>query len=206
MRIHYNSPVILTFALISAVVMLISNSTGGTFTMAFFSTGPGLSYTDISTYFRLFSHIAGHANWEHLVGNFSIILLIGPLLEEKYGSQLMLVMVLFTAFVTALLNNLLFTTGLLGASGIVFMLILLSSFASVRSGSLPLTFIIIVVLYLGKEVYGALKMDNVSQFAHILGGICGGVFGFAGQKILGSAEAPKTPGTGSSQQYTSMNV
>ncbi len=185
MKLDYNAPVVLTFALISAAVMVASNSTGGTVGQYFFSTQPGLSWTDPVTYLRLISHIFGHANWDHLLGNFSIILLIGPLLEEKYGSQTMLIMIFVTGLITALLNNFFFTTGLMGASGIVFMMILLSSFANLKQGHIPLTFVIIVVLYLGREVYGALKMDNISQFAHILGGICGSIFGFA-QKDFGA--------------------
>jgi membrane associated rhomboid family serine protease len=189
MRLHYNSPVILTFALISSAVMLASNGTGGAMTMNYFSIAPTMLWSDPATYLRLFSHVIGHANWEHLVSNFSLILLIGPLLEEKYGSQLMLIMILVTALLTAIINTLFFSTGLLGASGIVFMLILLSSFASVRAGSIPLTFIIIVILYLGREFSNTLRADNISQFAHILGGICGGAFGFLGQRMLGAADA-----------------
>lgn len=199
MKLDYNSPVVLTFTLLSAAVMVAANSTGGA--MAYwFSTQPGLSWVDLTTYFRLFSHVFGHANWDHLFGNFTIILLIGPLLEEKYGSQTMLIMITVTALITALLNNFFFSTGLMGASGIVFMMILLSSFANLKQGHIPLTFVIIVVLFLGKEIYNSLRTDNVSQFAHILGGICGSVFGFA-QKDLGalrgkggvSAPAPKDP-------------
>lgn len=197
MKLDYNAPVVLTFALLSAGVMIISNSTGGIVGQSYFSTQPGLSWGDLTTYFRLFSHIFGHANWEHLFGNFSIILLIGPLLEEKYGSQTMLIMIVFTALITALLNNFFFTTGLMGASGIVFMMILLSSFANLKQGHIPLTFVIIVVLYLGREIYSSLKIDNVSQFAHILGGICGSIFGFAQKDLKAirgtSTETNQTP-------------
>jgi membrane associated rhomboid family serine protease len=199
MKLDYNAPVVLTFTLLSAAVMVASNSTGGAMSY-WFSTQPGLSWTDLTTYFRLFSHIFGHANWDHLFGNFTIILLIGPLLEEKYGSQTMLIMIGVTALITSLLNNFFFTSGLMGASGIVFMMILLSSFANLKQGYIPLTFVIIVVLFLGKEVYNSLKMDNVSQFAHILGGICGSIFGFAQKDLAalrgtsgGSASAPKDP-------------
>jgi membrane associated rhomboid family serine protease len=179
MKLDYNAPTVLTFALLSAAVMVASNATGGTVGLYFFSTQPGMSWTDITTYFRLFSHVLGHANWEHLFGNFSIILLIGPLLEEKYGSRAVLIMIIVTALITSLLNNFLFTTGLMGASGVVFMMILLSSFANLKQGHLPLTFVIIVVLYLGREIYQSFAADNISQFAHILGGVCGSIFGFA---------------------------
>jgi rhomboid protease GluP len=58
------------------------------------------------------------------------------------------------------------------------MLILLSSFTNIRAGEIPLTFILIVVLFLTKEVTTAFAQDNISQFAHIIGGICGSFFGF----------------------------
>jgi len=90
---------------------------------------------------------------------------------------------LITAFVTGLLNTIFFSTGLLGASGIVFMLILLASFANIRDGEIPLTFVIVAALYLGQELVNSFKPDNVSQFAHILGGLAGAVFGFGGKFI-----------------------
>jgi membrane associated rhomboid family serine protease len=178
MKIDYNSPVILSYTLVAVVVMALSTITGGVSTDQFFSVQPGLSFFSAVTYFRLFSHVIGHANWVHLAGNFSLILLIGPLLEEKYGSILMFVMIFVTAIITGLLNILFFSTGLYGASGIVFMLILLSSLSKVKSGHIPLTFILVVVLFLGKEIVDSFRPDGISQFAHIAGGICGSVFGF----------------------------
>lgn len=198
MKIHYNSPVILSFALIAASVQTASSALGNWFSQTFFATSPAFSYFDPFTYLRLFTHVIGHAGWEHLVGNFSLILLIGPLLEEKYGSKLMLWMIIATALFTAILNNVLFTTGLYGASGIVFMLILLSSFANIKSGHIPLTFIIVVILYLGKEIMNSMRPDQISQSAHIIGGVCGGAFGFLAQNRLGkkAATSPQ-PSTGS---------
>lgn len=175
MRIEYNAPVILTLVLVSTVVQLLSELPGIRY---LFSVGPGFNALNIVEYFRLFSHVIGHANWAHLIGNMTYILLLGPMLEEKYGSKRMLMMVLVTAGVTGLLNALLFYNALLGASGIVFMLILLSSVVNMKSGRIPLTFVLVVVLFLGQEIISSLKPDQVSQFAHIVGGIFGGLFGF----------------------------
>jgi len=129
-------------------------------------------------YMRLFSHVMGHADWGHLVGNFTLILLIGPILEEKYGSYDLLFMILVTAFVTGLLQIACFEQALLGASGVAFMLIILSSYTNSRSGGIPLTFVLVVILFLGKELISSLGADSVSQFAHIIGGGLGGIFGF----------------------------
>ncbi len=111
-----------------------------------------MNFSDPVSYWRLISHIAGHQDWVHLMSNFSFILLIGPILEEKYGSRRLLQMILFTALITGILNVIFFSTGLMGASGIVFMFIILSSFTNFRSGDVPLTFILIILLFLTKEV------------------------------------------------------
>ena len=176
MRIRYNAPVVLTFTLLSTVILIVDQIFGG-FTEAFFVSYPAFGGSALD-FLRLFSHVLGHQNWLHLMSNFSFILLIGPVLEEKYRSGPLLAMVLVTALVTGPLNILIFSTGLMGASGIVFMLILLSSFTNIRSGEIPLTFVLIVVLFLAKEFIDALAEDNISQFAHIIGGICGSLFGF----------------------------
>ena len=69
-------------------------------------------------------------------------------------------------------------TGLLGASGIVFMLIMLASLSGF-SGGIPVTMLLVAVLYLGQQVYDVIFVrDNVANFMHIVGGVCGTVFGY----------------------------
>lgn len=180
MRIRYNAPVTLSFAFLSSIVLLVDTVFGGRLTLLLFSV-PGAGAFDWGNplnYLRLVGHVAGHANWTHLMSNFAFILLLGPILEEKYRSGGLLVMLLVTAVVTGLLNALFLPQGLLGASGIVFMMILLSSFSNIRSGEIPLTFILIVVLYLTREVVQSFQENTISEFAHIAGGICGSLFGF----------------------------
>lgn len=182
MKIRYNAPVILTFTLISTGILFINGSMNGTLIRNFFVAYPQMNFSNPLTYLRLFSHALGHQDWNHLIGNFAFILLIGPILEEKYGSKKLLTMMIISAAVTGLLNTLLFNTGLMGASGIVFMFIILGSFTNFKSGDIPLTFILIIFLFLTKEVLEAFQKDNISQFAHITGGICGSVFGFKSGK------------------------
>ncbi len=180
MRIRYNAPITLTFALTASILLLVDQLTGAGLIPSFFVV-PGrdaFSFTSGLDYIRIFTHIAGHISWQHLIGNFAIILLIGPILEEKYGSVSLLIMVLLTALVTGLLNALLFPTALLGASGVAFMMILLASFTNIRNGEIPLTFILILILYLAGELIASFQQDQISQFAHIAGGLCGSMFGF----------------------------
>ena len=113
MKLEYNSPLILTFTLIATAVMIIDTIFSG-FTGSFFAFPGAFNFSAPLDYFRLFSYTAGHANWPHLVGNFSIILLIGPILEEKYGSADLLFMMAITALVSSTLSILLFDNGLEG--------------------------------------------------------------------------------------------
>ena len=108
-----------------------------------------------------------------------LLLVVGPPMEEKYGSIPLLKGIVLTAFVTGVLQCMLFPhSGLLGASGIVFMLIMLSSLAGF-SGGIPVTMLLVGVLYFGQQVYDIVFVhDNVANFMHIAGGLCGTAFGY----------------------------
>ena len=74
-------------------------------------------------------------------------------------------------------------SALLGASGIVFMMILLSSLSGMERGTVPLTLILVAALYVGRELNAILFVrDNVANFMHIVGGLCGTGFGYVMHK------------------------
>lgn len=179
MKIVYNAPFTLTFALIATMVRAL----GDDFTKGFFMVGSSMDWANPLDYFRLFSHAIGHGNWEHLFGNFSLILILGPILEEKYGTKMMLGMSFVTALATGILNVIFLDTALLGASGIVFMMILLASFTNMKAKVIPITFILVLVLFVGKEVINSMQSNQVSEFAHILGGVFGSIFGFGNSNL-----------------------
>lgn len=185
-RISYNAPVTLTFSLIAVTILLIDKFLVPNLIDLFF-TATGKIGSDFAfnwksplDYIRLFTHVLGHADWVHLINNLAYILLLGPLLEERYGSGMLLLMISITALVTGVLNACFTSTGLLGASGVAFMMILLSSFTTISKNQIPLTFILIVLLYMGKEIIEGIQSSNISSMAHIVGGLCGSMFGFIG--------------------------
>jgi membrane associated rhomboid family serine protease len=182
MKIKYNAPTTLTFAFVCAVVLILNQTIlkGIAPSQSLFAVGPRGSFSvkSVRCGITLFTHVIGHADWNHLISNFSLILLIGPILEANYGSRALLLMIACTALITGVLNTLLFPSYLMGASGIVFMMILLASFTNFNEGEIPLTFILILILYIGREVFNSFRQDNISEFAHIVGGLCGSLFGF----------------------------
>ncbi len=178
-KVSFNSPVILAFTVICLAALILDYFTRGAANDMFFSVYRS-SLASPFTYIRFFGHVAGHAGWEHFIGNIMLILIVGPLLEEKYGSANILFVILSTALVTGLVNFIFFPSiHLLGASGVVFALILLSSFTSIKEGDIPLTFILVAVIYIGEQIYkGIFIQDNVANLTHIIGAVVGAALGF----------------------------
>jgi membrane associated rhomboid family serine protease len=180
MRIKYNAPTVLTFTLVCTLILFLTRTVIPGLTETWFMV-PGRNHFNagsINHWVSILTHSMGHAHWAHLISNFTLILLIGPMLEESYGSKTLLIMMVITAFATGILNIILFNSYLLGASGIVFMMILLSSFTNFSLGEIPLTFILVLILYMGVQIFNSSSPDNISHFAHIIGGLCGSFFGF----------------------------
>lgn len=173
----YNSPVILTFALLSLGVLLLSHLTDGRSTSALFCVYR-FRLTDILGYPRLFLHVLGHSDYTHLASNICMMLVVGPMVEEKYGSKNVLISIAATAFVTGIVHIITSSAAMLGASGIVFMLILMASITNFRGGYIPLTLIAVAVIYLGSEFVDGISLtDNITQLGHIVGGCMGIVCG-----------------------------
>lgn len=177
-KIVYNSPVVLTFTLICIIALILNYITMGASNYLLFSVYRS-SLVNPLTYIRLFTHVLGHANLAHLTSNLMMLLVIGPILEEKYGSKDLLFIIMATAFITGIVNSLLFPhTALLGASGVVFAFIILASITGIKDHEIPLTLIFVAVLYIGEQIYDGIFMaDNISQLTHIVGGFVGGMLG-----------------------------
>ncbi len=181
MKISYNAPVALTFALISLLALVANYFTNGWVNANLCSVYRCSLLADPLGFFRFFGHVLGHSGYAHYIGNMVLILVLGPNLEDRFGSWNVLWAILFTALVSGLVQFIFFPgTALLGASGIVFMMILLSSFGGVKNGTIPTTLILVAIFYLGGELWDAIFVrDNISQLTHIIGGLCGTVLGFA---------------------------
>lgn len=181
LKISYNAPVALTFAIVSLLALVANHFTNGWANAMLFSVYRCSLLADPLGFFRFFGHVLGHSGYAHYIGNMVLILVLGPNLEDRFGSWNVLWAILFTALVSGLVQFIFFPgTALLGASGIVFMMILLSSFGGVRNGTIPTTLILVAVFYLGGELWDAIFVrDNISQLTHIIGGLCGTVLGFA---------------------------
>ncbi len=183
-RLAFNAPAVLGFCGICLAAMILNLLTGGAGNRALFSVYRSRLSSPL-TWLRMVCHVFGHSDWGHLLGNMMYLLILGPMLEEKYGSTDLILVMLATALLTGLINFIFFPgVRLLGASGIVFAMILLASITRTKDGAIPVTFVLVAVLYIGQQVWQALAArGNVSYMAHIVGGAVGAALGFALNKI-----------------------
>ena len=174
---QYNAVVTLTMFFISLATLVLNFLTHGWTNKHIFSTERA-SLLNLFTYIRLLTHVLGHADWDHFSSNYLKILLLGPLIEEKYGSVNFLIMIIITALATGIANFIKGKTRLLGASDIGFMLIVLSAFVNVIQNKIPITLVLIILFYIVEEVRNIRKKDGIAHYGHVIGAICGGIFGF----------------------------
>lgn len=182
-KISLNAPVVLVFVFVCCVATLLGTITGGYTTQLLFMTYHS-SLASPMTYLRFFTHVFGHSGWGHLLSNASYLLLLGPMLEEKYGHKVIIEVIVVTAIITGLVNYIFFwKVALCGASGVVFAFILLASFTGFNEGEIPLTFILVALIFIGQQVYEGITVhDDISNMAHIVGGLVGGIMGYTMNK------------------------
>ena len=182
-KLAVNAPAILTFVAVCIAVQLINIITKGASNAAVFSVYRS-SLLNPLTYLRCVCHVFGHADWNHLISNLMYILILGPMIEEKYGTSNTVFVMAVTAVITGIFNMAFFPgVRLLGASGIVFAFIHISSITTTKDDAIPVTFILVALLYIGQQIYqGIFEKNNISQMAHIVGGVVGSVLGFIMQK------------------------
>ncbi len=183
-RLSFNSPAILTFAGICLAAQILNLLTAGASNRLVFSVYRSSPLNPL-TYVRCVCHVFGHADWNHLLGNLMYLLILGPMIEEKYGTPNTVFVMAATAVATGIVSMAFFPrVRLLGASGIVFAFILIASITTKEDHTVPVTFLLVAVLYLGQQAaQGIFLRDNISQVGHLVGGVVGSVLGFAMNRL-----------------------
>lgn len=182
-KIEIDAPLTTTFIFICLVVQLLSIVLGREFVLQYFAVPTIWDFRFLSpySYVRIVSQTMGHSSWSHLGGNVTHLLLVGPACEYEFGAYNMIRIICWTALASSITHMLLGPTNSvqLGASGVVFMLILLNSLIEAKIGRIPLTFIIQVFFWCYKEiVLQLLRNDGVSHVAHLTGALVGTIAGY----------------------------
>ena len=192
-----SAPVSTGFALVALAILFLDGVHQGDLTMALAVYPIRHLYNLPWDVYRLLTWPLVHRNFSHAWGNLTTLLLIGPPLEERLGSRRLACVLAVTAAVTGGLHAALFTNGLIGASGLVMCLLLISASQAARFSpsagvyELPLSFVILAVTYVSRELAALGQDDGISRVAH-LGGVALGLL-FALRFALPAADRGAQP-------------
>ncbi|QEN03947.1 rhomboid family intramembrane serine protease [Thiospirochaeta perfilievii] len=177
-RIKYNAPVSLTLIILSSLVLFLNTHVNPYLISNWFTADGSISfkYSDPYCYLKFISHILGHTDMGHFMGNAIYLILLGPILEEKYKSTTLLGLILITAIISSGINALALDTYMLGASGIVYLFIVLISFTNIEKGEFPLSVVVVLGFYIYKEISRE-DAGNISVVTHFVGAAVGLLYG-----------------------------
>lgn len=171
-----SSPAILGVTFVSLFVLLINLATNNSMIsrLAVFPMQHVHLPFDL---YRFVFYTCAHRDWSHFLANFSSMLLVGPYVERKLGTKRLAWLMTITAAATGITNAVLFSTGLIGASGLSLLILLLTvayqcnSHRLAGSHSILLSHLLLLALVVGRDLVGA--DSGVSRFAHITGAVVG---------------------------------
>jgi len=177
-RIKYNAPVSLTLIILSAIVLFFNINVNNYIISDWFTVDGNVTfnYSDPFSYIKFLTHILGHTDISHFMGNAIYLILLGPILEEKYKSRTLLTLIIITAVISSGINVLFVDTYMLGASGVVYLFIVLVSFTNIEKGEFPLSVVVVLAFYVYKEISRE-DAGHISVVTHLVGAIVGLLFG-----------------------------
>ncbi|MCR5188311.1 MAG: rhomboid family intramembrane serine protease [Treponema sp.] len=149
------------------------------------------------SYFRLVLYAFGAANWTALLANLLFLLLLGPAMEERYGSVVIGIMVFVASLFSGVLNAAFSTVSLRGCAPVVFMMVFLNAFMSLSKKKIPLSFLLIFALLISYEIIDKTSGNVIGIIICIAGGLCGSLFAFlTSPKARAAKKAESDKGSG----------
>jgi len=180
-RIVLRSPCSVLFFLLSALITL-SDDAGKRSLSATNFVDPFV----VSWWVRLLCHPLVHANMQHLFNNMTLFMVLGPSFESRLGARRFCYVVFGCAVAEGVVNALISDYYLIGASGVVFMFILMfplhTHATDITQREIPVAFLLVALLYIGQEIIHIRRNDGISHTCHIVGGLCGALLGLASRR------------------------
>ena len=136
-----------------------------------------------------------------LITNLILIMLLGPAMEERYGSVIIGIMIFVSALFAGVLNACFCADSLVGAVPVVCMMIFLNAFMSFSKKTFPLSFAAVIILFVFLEIFSG--VGAVRIITCIAGGLCGSLFAFLTSPKVKAAK--KNADAGNSNGYGNGN-
>lgn len=185
LKFSYDAPVTLTFALITIVVFLLDTlAFKGSLNLKFLHTPTSsvgafpFSFKEPLSIVRLFLHVFGNVDKSYLICNLIFILLLGPEMENRYGSVIIGIMIFVSALFSGVLSASFCKAEVCGSDPIVFMLIILWTMMHLSRKKISGTSIAVIILFAFMEFFRKNPNGVVGVVVILAGGLCGSLFAF----------------------------
>lgn len=214
LSVSYDAPVTLTFSLISLLVFIIFQvilkSKNGIITIGAPTMSGGESpfvFANPLCYFRMIIHVFSAETFAVLISNLMILLLLGPVLEEYYGSVIVGIMMIVSALLSGVLNACFCKHSATGSESIVFMLILLNGFISVNKKKIPLASVFVLILFIVGQCKNGVSDGLIIMITNIAGGLCGSLLAFmASPKVRATKKNSKSSDKGKTKAEIAAEI
>ncbi len=208
-KVAYDAPVTLTFVIVCALIFLLNmllaksgkvtgfekifaSPTNQAGVLPFIPSAP-VSYVHLLFY--IFGSGASGVAYgaSFLFTNLILIMLLGPAMEERYGSVIIGIMIFVSALFSGVLNACFCQASLVGAVPVVSMMIFLNVFMSFSKKKFPLSFAAVMVFFVLLQIFSG--AGAVQIIICIAGGLCGSLFAFlTSPKMKAEKKASKSSG------------
>ena len=183
LKFSYDAPVTLSFVIVCVFFFLlntfvIKNGALGKILASPTTQAGALPFIvkQPLSYLRLLLYIFGSGEEVIYLTNFMIILMMGPAMEERYGSVIIGIMIFVSALFAGVLNACFCADSLVGAVPVVCMMIFLNAFMSFSKKTVPATFLAVIVFFGFFSINSG--MSAIRLIICIAGGLCGSLFAF----------------------------
>ncbi len=146
-------------------------------------------------YVRVLAHVFGNENWNQILINSTIMLLLGTTLEERYGSKIVTLMAIIASVVSGVLTVCAPPMMNCGADSILFMFIILASLTALAKKTVSFSWLLVFAAFTAQKIYtlnneqifarisydsGFMQIlqNNLPVFISLAGGLCGSLLGF----------------------------
>ena len=182
-KFSYDSPVALSFAIITVLVYLLNTLVLKGKIDSFFYAPTAASgefafnFKEAASYLRLVLYQFGYFDLYFLFRDLIIILLLGQILEERYGSVIMGLMMFFSSLFSGVLNACFCTGKIYGAASIVIMMVFLNTLTSISKKNVSILSVATIALVVCSEFFTK-SHGFLGVIVSVAGGLCGSLFAF----------------------------
>ena len=185
LKFVYDAPVMLTFALAVLVIFVldtfvVKGKLAEKWLLSPTSAEGSLpfAFSDFTSIFRLFLHVLGGRDIPFLICNLIFILLLGPEMEERYGSVIIGIMIFVAALFSGVLNACFCKIPVSGSEPVVFMLILRCAMMHLSRSTVSASALVVIILFAVMLVLRKNPNGVVGVVITLAGGLCGSLFAF----------------------------